>query len=191
MVVHRVGRVLSFFSSRRGWDSPTPRQQASVPPPPLVGREGHTRWREKGWQSPNSDEGTFTCGTLFIYVLCGLSYRPANHVACRAGTTTLCRSWLYPPVRDLWIRHLGRHTHVDPANVLAANKQNGRAVWDPRFFLTWLNKLEMRVYRVSDEIRLAWALSQNVRIRYIWRDVVESIWIFEHFIYKEGHCKSL
>ncbi len=28
----------------------------------------------------------------------GLSYRPASHVAWRAGTTTLCRSWLYPPL---------------------------------------------------------------------------------------------
>ncbi len=27
----------------------------------------------------------------------GLSYRPANHVAWHAGTTALCRSWLYPP----------------------------------------------------------------------------------------------
>ncbi len=36
----------------------------------------------------------------------GLSYPPTNHVAWRAGTTILCRSWLYPPVRDLWIRLL-------------------------------------------------------------------------------------
>jgi hypothetical protein len=28
--------------------------------------EGHTRWRERGWESPNSDEGTYT-GVLFIY----------------------------------------------------------------------------------------------------------------------------
>ncbi len=34
----------------------------------------------------------------------GLLYRPNSHVACGAGTTTLCRSWLYPPVRDLWIQ---------------------------------------------------------------------------------------
>ena len=37
-----------------------------------------------------------------------LSYRPANHVAWHAGTTTLCRSWLYPPVRSLWIRLQGK-----------------------------------------------------------------------------------
>jgi hypothetical protein len=28
-------------------------------PPPVLG-EGHTRWRERGWESPNSDEGTYT-----------------------------------------------------------------------------------------------------------------------------------
>jgi hypothetical protein len=32
----------------------------------------HTRWRERGWESPNSDEGIYTCGTHYIYVLCGL-----------------------------------------------------------------------------------------------------------------------
>ncbi len=43
----------------------------------------------------------------------GLSYWPASHVAWCAGTTTVCRSWLYPPVRDLWIRlqvNLTSHT---------------------------------------------------------------------------------
>jgi hypothetical protein len=64
--IHRVGRVLSFFSSRRNWDSPTPlSRQASVPPHPMVrGGGGHTR--ERGWGSPNSDEGTYTV-VLFIY----------------------------------------------------------------------------------------------------------------------------
>jgi hypothetical protein len=37
-------------------------------PHPVLG-EGHTRWRERGWESPNSDEGTYTV-VLFIYVLC-------------------------------------------------------------------------------------------------------------------------
>jgi hypothetical protein len=43
----------------------------------------------------------------------GLSYWPASHVAWRAGTTTLCRSWFYPPVRDLWIRLLVLHTESE------------------------------------------------------------------------------
>jgi len=34
----------------------------------------------------------------------GLSYRPAVHAAWRAGMTILCRSWLHPQARDLWIR---------------------------------------------------------------------------------------
>ncbi len=28
--------------------------------------EGHTRWRERGWESPNSDDGTYTV-VLFVY----------------------------------------------------------------------------------------------------------------------------
>jgi hypothetical protein len=53
---HRVGRVLRFFSSRRNWKLGT------------VGTgEGHTRWRERGWESPNSDEGT---STVVPYSLC-------------------------------------------------------------------------------------------------------------------------
>ncbi len=64
---HRVGRVLSFFSSRRNWDSPTPQPQASVPTHPLVlGGVGAHSLAGKGWGSPNSDKGTFTV-VLFIY----------------------------------------------------------------------------------------------------------------------------
>ncbi len=49
---HRVGRALSFFSSRRNWDSTNPS---------LAGKRG-------GWESPNSDEGTYTA------VLCKYTY---------------------------------------------------------------------------------------------------------------------
>ncbi len=39
----------------------------------------------------------------------GMSFRPARlHGLTRAGTTTLCRSWLYPPVMDPWIRPQGK-----------------------------------------------------------------------------------
>jgi hypothetical protein len=34
-VRHRVGRVLSFFSSRRNWDSPTPLAAGECAPPPF------------------------------------------------------------------------------------------------------------------------------------------------------------
>jgi hypothetical protein len=58
--------VLSIFSSRRNWDSPNP-SPAGECAPPLVRGEGHTRWRERGWASPNSNEGTNTV-VLFIYM---------------------------------------------------------------------------------------------------------------------------
>ncbi len=48
---------------------------------------------------------------------CGLktSANPQIH-GWRTGTTTLCRSWLYPPVRDLWIRLLYlKRWEVEPA----------------------------------------------------------------------------
>ncbi len=42
------------------------------PPPFDSGGEGHTRWRERGWRSPNSDEGTYTV-VLYIFVYFVLS----------------------------------------------------------------------------------------------------------------------
>jgi hypothetical protein len=48
--------VLSFFSSRRNWDCPQPRTR--------------TRWRERGWERPNSDEGTY--GGLIKGILRGV-----------------------------------------------------------------------------------------------------------------------
>jgi hypothetical protein len=62
---HRVCRVLSFSQVVGIGTPPTPLLQASVPPPRFWG-EGHTRWRERGWESANSDEGTYTV-VLFIY----------------------------------------------------------------------------------------------------------------------------
>jgi hypothetical protein len=35
LVNHRVGRVLSFFSSHRNWDSPTPLAAGECAPPPF------------------------------------------------------------------------------------------------------------------------------------------------------------
>ncbi len=57
----QYGRVRSFFSGRRNWDYP-PHPQASLPPPlpPFGSGGGHTRLRERGWGSSNSDEGTCT-----------------------------------------------------------------------------------------------------------------------------------
>jgi hypothetical protein len=59
---HRVDRVLSFFSSRRNWDSPPPTPQACLGPPLLWFRgEGHkiACGRGAGGGGPNSNEGTY------------------------------------------------------------------------------------------------------------------------------------
>jgi hypothetical protein len=58
--------VLSFFSSRRNWASPNPSPAGEWALSPRFWGKGHTRWRERGWESPNSDEGTYTV-VLFIY----------------------------------------------------------------------------------------------------------------------------
>ncbi len=61
--------MLSIFSSRPNWDSPTARRRV-YPPPPHFGSAGggvHTRLRERGWGSPNSDEGTDTV-VLLVYM---------------------------------------------------------------------------------------------------------------------------
>jgi hypothetical protein len=51
---------------------PQPFTRMRVCPPPRFWGEGHTRWRERGWESP----GTYThYGTLYIYVLCGRDER--------------------------------------------------------------------------------------------------------------------
>ncbi len=51
---------------------PTPHPQASVPPPPCFWGEGNTRWRERGWESPNSDEGRTLWYSLYVRTLWGV-----------------------------------------------------------------------------------------------------------------------
>ncbi len=60
-IVHRVSRVLSFFSSRLNWDSPTSLAAGECAPHPFVrggGGRAHSL-AEEGLGSPNSDEGTY------------------------------------------------------------------------------------------------------------------------------------
>ncbi len=67
----RVGRVLSFFSSRRIGTPPTPHPLASVSP--RFWGEGNTRWRERGWESPKSaTRGHTLWYSLYTYIFCGL-----------------------------------------------------------------------------------------------------------------------
>ncbi len=80
--------MLSFFSSRRNWDSPIPSPAGEcAPPPPLVLSLGHTHLRERGWGSPNSYEGTCTA-VLYLYtyvqyfVVCTISRWLEIYCAC-------------------------------------------------------------------------------------------------------------
>ncbi len=61
LATHRVGRVLSLFSSRRNWDSPTPfaAGECALPPFGPGGGRAHSLAGE-GLGGPNSDEGTYT-----------------------------------------------------------------------------------------------------------------------------------
>ncbi len=60
--------MLGFFYSRRNWDSPIPLPPGESDPLPFgSGGGGHTRLRERGWWSPNSDEGTYIV-VLYLYM---------------------------------------------------------------------------------------------------------------------------
>ncbi len=94
---HIVGRMLSFFSSRRNCDSPTPHPQASVPPPPprFMGGGAHSLARE-GLGESNSDEGTYTVELcVCIYVLCALCYWPSSvNDSLYVKNCPICCQWI-------------------------------------------------------------------------------------------------
>jgi hypothetical protein len=48
---------------------PNPHPLASVPPTPCFWGEGNTRWRERGWESPNSNEGHTLWYSLYVRTL--------------------------------------------------------------------------------------------------------------------------
>jgi hypothetical protein len=96
---HRVGRVLSFFSSRRNWNSPTPLAAGECAPQPLVRGGGHTRLRERGWGSHNSDEGTYTVVLYNIYIstlwarLTGSGFKKGCVQGVRDGMFKTVKKW--------------------------------------------------------------------------------------------------
>jgi hypothetical protein len=57
--------MLFLQSSELGLHANPSPAQASVLPL-WLGGEWHTRWRERGWESPNSDEGTHIA-VLYLY----------------------------------------------------------------------------------------------------------------------------
>ncbi len=78
--------MISFFSSRRYWDSPTPLAAGECAPPPFGpggGEGGHTRLRERGWGSPNSDEGTLKRGLIYSVHSAFCSSIPASSKTSR------------------------------------------------------------------------------------------------------------
>jgi hypothetical protein len=63
--------MLSFFSSRRNWDSPNPSTAGECAPPlPVLGGGAQSLVRE-GLEESQFRRGDIHCGTLYIYVLCG------------------------------------------------------------------------------------------------------------------------
>ncbi len=85
---------MMLLADRRSW--PQSRQSAKLflqsselglpqplNPPPRFWGEGHTRWRERGWECSNSDEGTYTV-VLFI---CTYFVQWAKGKSSEAGLT--------------------------------------------------------------------------------------------------------
>ncbi len=64
---HIVGRVLSFFSSRRNWDSPNPSPAGEFAPHLLVPGGG---FHSRAGEGVGESQGDIHCGTLCINVLC-------------------------------------------------------------------------------------------------------------------------
>ncbi len=92
-----------LFSSRRNWDSPNPSPAGECAPPPRVWGEGHTRWRERNWECPNSDEGTDTV-VLFIHTYFVVSGKQKIKEDYKGRLCTSHKTWrmvLWPCIRQL------------------------------------------------------------------------------------------
>jgi hypothetical protein len=67
---HRVGRVLSIFSSRRNWDSPNPSPAGKRPPHFGSGGRGTLAGEKGGGRVPIPTRGHTLWYSIYIYVLC-------------------------------------------------------------------------------------------------------------------------
>jgi hypothetical protein len=74
MLRHRVGRVLSFASSRWNWDSPNPSPARECAPHTFVPGGGAHSLARKGVGESQFQRGDIHCGTLYMYILCVLRY---------------------------------------------------------------------------------------------------------------------
>jgi hypothetical protein len=87
---HRVGRVLSFFSSRRNWDSPPPHSRRRVCPPPFGGGEGTLACGRGVGGVPIPTKGHTLWCSVYISTLC-LQLNRANPLAFNFLCLHLCR----------------------------------------------------------------------------------------------------
>jgi hypothetical protein len=73
----------TVYAPRRNWDSPQPPTRRLVCPLPICfWGEGNTRWRERGWESPNSDEGHTLWYSLYVRTLCKEGLTFVNVFSC-------------------------------------------------------------------------------------------------------------
>ncbi len=69
--MHRVGSLLSLFSSRRNWDLPTPHPQMSVPPPFGSGGRGTLAGDRGAGRVPVPTRGHTLWYSIYICTLWG------------------------------------------------------------------------------------------------------------------------
>jgi hypothetical protein len=82
---HRVGRVLSFFSSRRNWDSPNPSPAGEYAPPPFgTGGRGTLAGERGGGRVPIATRGHTLWYSLYTYFV------PEMEVSCWATVVGFC-----------------------------------------------------------------------------------------------------
>jgi hypothetical protein len=89
---HRVGRVLSFCSSRRNWDSttpPSPAGECALPLPLLPGGGAHSLARE-GVGESQFRRGDTHCNSLRMWLLC--NFRPLQYCLIFSYTLFLALS---------------------------------------------------------------------------------------------------
>ncbi len=87
---HSRQRAKLFLkSSELGLLQPLTRRRVR-PPPPLPG-EWHTRWRERGWESPNSDEGTYSVVLCIYKYFVHLPFTPDIYTSIPKDIGSVCR----------------------------------------------------------------------------------------------------
>ncbi len=146
----RQSAKLFLYSRRINSPQPTPHPQASVPPASQFWGEGHTRWRRRGWESPNSDEGHTLWYSLYVYMC----------------FVILCLAWCYADHRGVNWYTLGGPSR--PLDTKTINKKISLAFFIPEslkwkftaIFFPFLSKLQKKwsrhFFQASDLIKQDW-----------------------------------